>query len=133
MQNFKYGFVKSVTGKSFSKVKQEVVDALAKEGFGVLTEIDVQATLKKKLDADFRPYAILGACNPPFAYQALQAEEHIGLLLPCNVVVQQMDDGRVDVSALSPKALFTLVDCPEVAPIADQVEERMRRVLKSIG
>jgi len=131
MNEISYGFTRKVNG-SFKQVKERVIEALAVEGFGVLTEIDVQATLKKKLDADFRPYVILGACNPPLAHQAFLAERHIGLLLPCNVVVQQAEDGQVEVSMLSPKALFSLVERPDVAPLAEQVEQKLHRVLDSI-
>ncbi|RME28830.1 MAG: DUF302 domain-containing protein [Deltaproteobacteria bacterium] len=132
MAEIRYGFAKTVEG-SFEEVKKKVTEALASEGFGVLTEIDAKATLKKKLDAEFRPYVILGACNPPLAHQALQAERHIGLLLPCNVVVQQAEEqGKVDVSVLSPKALFELVGREEIAPLAEQVEQKLRRVLDSI-
>jgi uncharacterized protein (DUF302 family) len=104
--------------------------ALAAEGFGVLTEIDIQATLRKKLDADFRPYVILGACNPPLALRALTAERDVGLLLPCNVVVYAGDaDGTSVVAALDPEAMLGLAGRPEIAPLATEVQGRLRRVL----
>jgi uncharacterized protein (DUF302 family) len=108
-------------------------DELASEGFGVLTEIDVRATLKKKLDADFRPYIILGACNPPLAHQALTAERDIGLLLPCNVVVYATDEpGRSVVTALDPEAALALAGNDAVAPLAADVKARLRRVLEGV-
>jgi uncharacterized protein (DUF302 family) len=108
-------------------------DELAREGFGVLTEIDVRATLKKKLDADFRPYIILGACNPPLAHQALTAERDIGLLLPCNVVVYATDEpGRSVVTALDPEAALALAGNDAVAPLAADVKARLRRVLEGV-
>jgi len=132
MSEITYGFVKTIEGQSFEQVKQKTVEALAAEGFGVLTEIDARATLKKKLDVDFRPYVILGACNPALAYQALQAEPQIGLLLPCNLVVQQQDEGRQTVSVLSPRAIFGLVQNPEAEQLATEVEQKLVRVLAAI-
>lgn len=128
-----YGFDTTLQGTSFADAISRVTEALQGEGFGVLTEIDVRATLKKKLDVEFRPYTILGACNPPLAKQALEAEPDIGLLLPCNVVVQQLDDQRVRVSIADPKAMFRLVDDPKVAPVADEAEQRLRRALEALG
>ena len=109
------------------KVKEE----LAKEGFGVLTEIDVKATLKIKLDYDFTDYIILGACNPPFAKKALESDMNIGLLLPCNVIVYR-DGGDTVVSAIKPKEMFKLVEKKELTAIADEIEGRLRRVIDSI-
>ncbi len=107
---------------------------LGKEGFGVLTEIDVKATLKKKLDADFRPYVILGACNPPFAYQALQAERDIGLLLPCNVVVYAGDDpGTSVVAAMDPEAALQLAEAPGMGDVAQEVKARLQRALQRVA
>ena len=111
----------------------KVTELLASEGFGVLTEIDVKATLKKKLDVDHPRYVILGACNPPLAHRALTAEPDIGALLPCNVVVRERDGGGTVISAFKPTAGFSLVDNQGVAPIAEEVEERMRRVLARLG
>ncbi len=107
--------------------------ALQRHGFGVLTEIDVQATLKKKLDAAFRPYRILGACNPGFAYKALQAEDKIGTMLPCNVIVQQHDDGTVEVSAVDPIASMQAIDNPQLAPIAGEVRRLLHEVIEDMA
>ena len=109
------------------KVKEE----LAKEGFGVLTEIDVKATLKIKLDYDFTDYIILGACNPPFAKKALEADMNIGLLLPCNVIVYKDGDETI-VSAIKPKEMFKIVENKELTAIADEIEDRLKRVIASI-
>jgi uncharacterized protein (DUF302 family) len=117
---------------SFEETLQKVEAALADQGFGVLTEIDVAATLKKKLDVEFRPYKILGACNPHFAYQALQGEDKIGTLLPCNVVVQQTTDGRVEVSAMNPLVAMQMISNPDVHKVAEEVTRRLRQVLESV-
>lgn len=109
-----------------------VTDALKAEGFGVLTEIDVKDTLKKKLDVDFRKYKILGACNPPLAYRALSAAPEIGLLLPCNVTVQQLDDGSTEVSLIDPLAMMGFVGKPELEPIAEEARARLERVATSL-
>ena len=133
MGELAYGFETTLRGISFADALRRVTEELEQEGFGILTEIDVRATLKKKLDIDFRPYLILGACNPPLAHRALEAEGQIGLLLPCNVVVQENADGSVSVSIADPKAMFTLVDNPAVAPVAKDAEQRLRRVLSALG
>jgi uncharacterized protein (DUF302 family) len=130
MQN-RYGFGKRVT-QPFAAALASVTGELAKEGFGVLTEIDVQATLKKKLDKDLPPYRILGACNPPFAAQALDVEPSIGLLMPCNVVVREDATGAVHVEFMDPRPMFELVSRPEVEPLADEVRERLRRVMEAL-
>lgn len=109
----------------YEQALERVRSALADEGFGVLTEIDVKATLKKKLDVDFRNYRILGACNPPFAYQALQAEDKIGTMLPCNVVVQQISENEVEIAAVDPLASMQAIDNPALKPIAEQVREKL--------
>lgn len=127
-----YGITRQLPGVPFDEARQRVVEALAAEGFGILTEIDVAATLKKKLDVDFRRYTILGACNPPLAHRALQAEPLIGLLLPCNVVVAE-EDGRSVVSMLSPKAIFQLVATPQVGELAEEVEAKLRRALDTLA
>jgi len=131
MNELRYGFERTLGRVGLEEAERRVTDALKAEGFGVLTRIDVKETLKKKLDVDFRPYIILGACNPPLAKRALDAEPQIGLLLPCNVVIQE-DDGEVVVSIADPKAMFTVVDNPAVAPIASEVEVRLRRVLEGL-
>jgi uncharacterized protein (DUF302 family) len=114
---------------SFQAALDRVKEELKTEGFGVLTEIDVRDTLKKKLDVEFRNYRILGACNPPFAYKALQAEEKIGLLLPCNVIVQELSDGAVEVAAIDPAASMQTVGNPALSAIAGQVREKLQNVI----
>lgn len=109
----------------FEQVLERVRAALSDEGFGVLTEIDVKATLKKKLDVDFRNYRILGACNPPFAYQALQTEDKIGTMLPCNVVVQEIGDDEVEIAAIDPVASMLAVDNSGLKPLAHKIREKL--------
>ena len=109
-----------------------VVEELKAEGFGVLTEIDVKATLKKKLGADFRNYRILGACNPPFAYEALKVEDKIGTMLPCNIIVQEMPGGAVEVSAVDPFASMQAVENPSLAPVARQVRAKLQAVISKL-
>jgi uncharacterized protein (DUF302 family) len=124
-----YGFGATVD-LPYEQAVERTREALASEGFGVLTEIDVRATLKKKLDVDFRPYVILGACNPPLAHRALTAEREIGLLLPCNVIVYAAEEqGRSVVSIMDPEAALSLAGNPEIAPLAREVRERLERVL----
>jgi uncharacterized protein (DUF302 family) len=118
---------------TFDEADARVREELQKEGFGVLTEIDVSATLKKKIDVDFRPYRILGACNPPLAHQALTAETDIGLLLPCNVVVYAGDeDGMTTVAALDPRMQLAVSGRSDIEPLADEVRARMERVIAAI-
>jgi uncharacterized protein (DUF302 family) len=126
-----YFFNKTVD-LSFGEAIERVTEELKKEGFGVLTEIDVQATMKKKLDVDFRPYKILGACNPHFAYQALQTEKNIGLMLPCNVIVQDAGEGRTEVAAIDPLVAMSRVDNAALEPIAEQVRAKLRRVIECV-
>ena len=116
----------------FETAISRVTEALKQEGFGILTEIDVQQTLKKKLDVDFRPYRILGACNPPLAYQALQAEDKIGTMLPCNVIVQDLGSGVVEVSAVDPVASMTAIKNPKLGAVAQTVQAKLRKVIDSL-
>lgn len=107
----------------------KVTAELKKDGFGILTEIDVKETLKKKLDVDFRNYMILGACNPPFAYEALNSEKMIGLMLPCNVVVQEADNGKTEVSAIDPLASMQAVENPKLGKVAEQIRSKLEAVI----
>ena len=126
-----YSFKSHLEG-DIDGVEQRVVEALQVEGFGVLTEIDVQATLKAKLGVDKRPYKILGACNPPLANQAIDVEPDIGLLLPCNVVVREEQDGSITVSFMDPVAVLKLVDQPLIGDLAMDVRQRLERVRDAI-
>ena len=129
MSNFGFGkFVEL----DFEDAIERVTGALAAEGFGVLTTIDVQATLKAKLDKDMRPYRILGACNPVLAHQAITAVPDIGLLLPCNVLVREAEDGRVRVDFMDPSSVLSLVDDARVEPLAGQVRARLEQVLEAL-
>lgn len=123
-----YYFSKTLEA-GFEEAVDRVIEQLKKEGFGILTDIDVKATLKKKLDVDFKNYRILGACNPPFAYQALQAEDKIGTMLPCNVIVQENEEGDVEVSAIDPMASMQAVKNPKLEGIAREVQAKLKRVI----
>jgi uncharacterized protein (DUF302 family) len=127
-----YGFGTTLKGVSFEQALERTAAALKEQGFGVLTEIDVQATLKAKLDVDFRRYKILGACNPPLAHKALSADDQIGLLLPCNVVVQEAGPEQVQVSVLDPKVMFSLVSNPAVEALAEEVNMRLRSAISAL-
>ncbi len=116
----------------FESAVQRVTEALKAEGFGVLTEIDVQETLKKKLNVDFRPYKILGACNPPLAHRALTADAQVGLLLPCNMIVSQEEEGMVEISLVDPLGMLGIVTNPAVEPVAREARERLERVVRSL-
>ncbi|MFC4246270.1 DUF302 domain-containing protein [Natribaculum luteum] len=116
----------------FDEVVEQTTDALAEEGFGILCDIDVQATFEKKLDEQFRQYCILGACNPPLAHQGLEDEIDLGVLLPCNVAVYETDDGDVVVSAVDPERLVGIAENPDLEPIAEEVAERFERVLDAL-
>ncbi len=129
--NTRYGFGKTVAS-SFDVAIEKVIQELQKEGFGVLTDIDVAATLKKKLNQDMPPYRILGACNPPLAHRALVAEPSIGLLLPCNVVVRQDDAGEVQVEFMDPNAVLDLVNKPEIHQLASEVRQKLERVMQAL-
>ena len=126
-----YYFSKTIN-LPFDAAIARVTEELKKEGFGVLTDIDVKATMKKKLDVDFRNYRILGACNPPFAHQALLAEDKIGTLLPCNVIVQEHAPGQVEVAAIDPVASMAAVDNPSLGAIGMQVRARLQKVVENI-
>jgi uncharacterized protein (DUF302 family) len=115
----------------FDEAVARVVDALKREGFGVLSDIDVAATLKQKLGIEFRPYRILGACNPPLAHQALSAEDKIGVMLPCNVIVQEAGAGKIEVASIDPRAAMDRVGNPALADVARQVAERLARVISA--
>ena len=126
-------YFSKVVDLPFAAAIAATIEALARHGFGVLTDIDVRATLKKKLDVDFRPYRILGACNPKMAHQALVAEHKIGTMLPCNVVVQELPSGKVEVSAVDPVASMQAVENPQLAETAAKVRGMLRQVVDEIG
>ena len=123
----------TTTSKSYDETVAAVTDALQEQGFGVLTEINVSAVLKKKLDIDKRPYIILGACNPVLANQAMEAEPDIGLLLPCNVVVREEESGAITVAFMDPAAVLSLVDNPDVSQLAAEVRNRLEKVRDAIA
>jgi len=127
----KYYFNKSLA-MPFDEAVSRVTAELKKEGFGILTEIDVKKTLKKKLNVDFKKYRILGACNPQFAYQALQKEDKIGTMLPCSVIVQETEEGKIEVAAIDPMASMQAVQNPELQSIAEQVQAKLRSVIASL-
>jgi uncharacterized protein (DUF302 family) len=116
----------------FDSAISKVTEALKQEGFGILTEIDVKETMKKKLDLDFRKYRILGACNPPLAHQALEREDKIGTMLPCNVIVQEREEGVVEVAAVDPVASMQAVDNPQLGEVAKKVQGKLRSVVESL-
>ena len=130
MLSMDYGYKRQLN-TSYEETLSRAREELQKEGFGVLTEIDVKATLKKKLDVDFDKYIILGTCNPPFAYQALQTERDIGLLLPCNVIIYE-SDGKTNVSAIVPTVAMNMVENPSLKNIAIEVEKKLKRVIDRI-
>lgn len=133
MSDIDYGWTKDLGDIDFDEAVDQVTSALGEEGFGVLTEIDVKATFKKKLDEDFRDYKILGACNPNLAWDALQNEPHIGALLPCNVVVQRAEAGdNVQVTVLKPEAMFSVVENEGMEHVAEDANERLQRVLEAL-
>lgn len=123
----------AVLDKSYEEAVTKITDTLKEEGFGVLTEIDVKATLKKKLDVDFRKYVILGACNPPYAYRTLQATLDVGLLLPCNVIVYETDDQKACVSALNPMSALEVIKNEELRKIAEEVSDKLKAVIDRVS
>ena len=127
----KYYIDKKIKG-SFDEVIGQVTEALQKEGFGVLTEIDIQQKLKEKVNIDFRKYKILGACNPPYAYQALAAEDKIGTMLPCNVVVQELESGEIEVAAVNPVASMQAVENDDLFCISTEILRKLERVIASL-
>ncbi|HKJ72251.1 MAG TPA: DUF302 domain-containing protein [Gammaproteobacteria bacterium] len=127
-----YGFTTRLN-TDFEDARERTVEALKAEGFGVLTEIDVAGKLHEKVGAELRPYTILGACNPPLAYQAVQADPDIGMLLPCNVIVREEDDGSQTVGFMDPQAVMNLTDNPDIAKVAGEVRERLERVREALA
>ncbi len=125
-------FTSKTVDLSYKQAIEKVTDLLKEEGFGVLTEIDVKDTLKKKLDVEFKKYKILGACNPEFAHKALRAEDKIGVMLPCNVIVEENEDGTVEVSAVNPVASMQAVSNDGLQPIADEVRKRLEKVISNL-
>lgn len=127
-----YYFTATLRDTSFDEAIDKTTNALQQEGFGVLTEIDLKATFRKKLDVDFYNYKILGACNAPFAHKALQAEDKIGTMLPCNVIVQEKEPGLIEVSAVDPLASMTAVENASLGQIAHEVQAKLKRVIDSL-
>lgn len=127
-----YYFSKSLVNVTFDEAIQKVTESLKEEGFGILTEIDIKATLKKKLDVDFYNYRILGACNPPNAYKALLAEDKIGTMLPCNVIVQEKEVGHVVVSAVDPAASMQAIENKDLQTIAKEISAKLQKVIKAL-
>ena len=128
-----YYFTTTLQELSFSEAILKVSEALKKEGFGILTEIDIKSTMKSKLDVDFYNYTILGACNPPFAYKALLAEDKIGTMLPCNVIVQEREEGLIEISAVDPASSMSSVDNEGLKSIAFKVRDALERVIRNLA
>ena len=126
-----YYFNKTLN-EDFDKVIEKVTEELKNEGFGILTEIDVKETLKKKLDVDFKKYKILGACNPPYAHKALEAEDKIGTMLPCNVIVQEIEEGTVEVAAVNPLASMQAVENEKLNEVADEITAKLEHVIEKL-
>ena len=125
-------YFSKIINESFDKTIMKVVLSLKNEGFGVLTEIDVKETLKKKLDVDFQKYTILGACNPSFAYKALKAENKIGIMMPCNVIVQEISEDEIEIAAVDPVVSMKAIENPALLEMANQVQEKLRKVIESL-
>ena len=127
-----YYFKTTLSNTTFDKAIEKTINELEKEGFGVLTEIDIKSTLKKKLDVNFYNYTILGACNAPFAYKALQAEDKIGTMLPCNVIIQEKEPGNIEVSAVDPLSSMVSVENKSLGDIAIEVRDKLKRVIDNL-
>jgi len=125
-------YIEKATNYGFDEAIEKVTEELKKEGFGVLTEIDIHNKLKEKLDVDFRKYKILGACNPPKAYEALKAESKIGTMLPCNVIVQELENGKTEIAAIDPIASMQAVNNPELKSIAEEIQKKLRKIIKAV-
>ena len=125
-------YLNKILNLPFEESMQKVLEELKKEGFGIITEIDVQATLKKKINVNFRNYRILGACNPTYAYQALQVEDKIGTMLPCNVIVQSIDEKKTEVAAIDPVSAMGRLDNEKLLDIARQVQSKLKKVMESL-
>jgi uncharacterized protein (DUF302 family) len=125
-------YIEKTTNYSFDEAVEKVTEELKKEGFGVLSEINIHEKLKEKLDVDFRKYRILGACNPSKAYEALQAEDKIGTMLPCNVIIQELDDGKTEVAAVDPVASMMAVESPELENIAKEIRTKLQKVIDTL-
>lgn len=125
-------YIEKTTNYTFDEAVEKVTEELKKEGFGVLSEIDIHEKLKEKLDVDFRKYKILGACNPPKAYEALQAENKIGTMLPCNVIVQELDDGKTEVAAVDPVASMQAVGSPKLENIAKEIRAKLQKAIEAL-
>ena len=127
----KYYFNKTIKG-TFEEVIDKVTQGLKDEGFGILTEIDVTATLKEKLDIDYKKYRILGACNPPYAHKALEAEDKIGTMLPCNVIVQEIEEGNIEVAAVNPMASMQAVENKKLNKVAEEITGKLEKIIKKL-
>lgn len=127
-----YYFTKTLENTNFESAIQKITDALKEEGFGIISEIDFQAILKEKLNVDFKKYMVLQACNPPYAYKSLQAEDKIGTMLPCNVVVQEIAEGTFEISSINPKAVMSAVENDEMIDIANEISEKLERVIENL-
>lgn len=126
-----YYFSKTIKS-DFNKAIETITQALKEKGFGIITEIDIRETFRKKLDVDFRPYRILGACNPHFAHQALQVEDKIGAMLPCNVIVQDIGNGQIEIAAVDPIASMSAVDNEQLGQIAEEVRDRLKEIIQQL-
>ena len=126
-------YFNTIVSGDFDTTIEKVTQLLQKEGFGILTQIDIQETLKKKLDVDFKKYKILGACNPPFAYKALQSEDKIGTMLPCNIIVQELEPNKIEVAAINPMVSMQAVKNSQLEDVAQEVSERLENVIKQLA